>query len=287
MDPRIEDGLSAIMCPFCSSDELRLVYEDPARNLSVHCCAMCEIVFNDRACALEQPDSTASIFNEERIKASSIEQTRWLTSDILQTVQAEIPRGSWLDVGCGLGEFLSFVRHDRYQLHGLEPNDVAANYVKAKFNFPVLNEYYRADLFPPASFDVITALQVFEHVANPRRFLEAAHSHLRPNGLLVIDVPSYDNPRFLLYRLTHLGVIVKRDFIPSHLFYYTRPTLLRLVREPGFEVWKVRCGRYTIKFRRGHPLLSRLLKPVDRLADRWGVGGIVLYARKSASSGVK
>lgn len=237
-------------------------------------------MFNDRVYRIGAQVSTESIFTPERIHASSLERTRRLTADIRQTIRKMVPRGRLLDVGCGLGEFLSLFPPEHYEVQGVEPSQVAAEHALQKFGISVCADHYRQNLFNSQRFDVITALQVFEHLRDPRQFLAAVYEHLRPGGVVVIDVPSYNNPRFLFYRLTGLSPIVKRDFIPSHLFYYTRRTLVDLAASAGFRIRKVTCGRYSVKFGSTKPVLRAMLTPIDWIANRIGVGGIVLYSTK-------
>jgi SAM-dependent methyltransferase len=44
----------------------------------------------------------------------------------------------------------------------------------------------------PAAYDVITAFQVLEHIANPLPFLGDCITALKPGGLLIIAVPNND-----------------------------------------------------------------------------------------------
>jgi len=89
-------------------------------------------------------------------------------------------------------------------------------------------------------------------------------------------VPSYNNPRFLLYRALGMKRVVRRDFVKPHLFYYTPRTLASIIQKSGFEVVRIDCGRYDVKF---GP--NPLLKAVDWVAKHLEIGGIVLYGRRS------
>jgi 2-polyprenyl-3-methyl-5-hydroxy-6-metoxy-1,4-benzoquinol methylase len=201
-----------------------------------------------------------------------------LTSDIRARIANEFPRARVLDIGCGMGEFLGALTGTKFERVGLEPNPYAAQWVREHLGIEVVEGLYGTGRFAPASFDVIVATQVLEHVADPREFLSAAFQHLRPRGMLVIDVPSYNNPRFLAYRLTGYRRVVQTEFIASHLFYYTRPTLAQLVREAGFRVERITAGRY----RQKSGWNGWLMTVIDAAADTLGVGGLVCYARRPA-----
>jgi len=92
--------------------------------------------------------------------------------------------GQLLDVGCGSKPYRDlFVNVDRYI--GLEfdtPESRAANY--ADF-------FYDGNHFPfnDASYEVVLANQVFEHVFNPDEFLNEILRILKPEGKLLLSVP--------------------------------------------------------------------------------------------------
>lgn len=44
--------------------------------------------------------------------------------------------------------------------------------------------------FDDASFDIVTCMEVIEHVENPERVLEELHRVLKPNGLLLLSTPN-------------------------------------------------------------------------------------------------
>lgn len=203
------------------------------------------------------------------------------TSDIIEKIVTEFqPKSLVLDVGCGSGEFLQGLKRTGLSTVGVEPSVSKSKYARDILGLEVTTALYDDALFPPDSFGVITFIQVLEHVENPLETLSTAYQHLHSGGYLVIDVPGYNNPRFLLYRLTKYKKIVKRDFIPSHNFYYTRKTLSQIVELVGFRVIETLTGRYAVKYSNKHGLFKYMLKSLDKLANLLGIGGITLYARK-------
>ena len=192
------------------------------------------------------------------------------------------PGGSVLDVGSGVGEFLYSLGQNGLQVAGVEPDEHIASYSRDRLGLPVITGMYHEHLYQPESFDAITFIQVLEHVENPIATLRIAHKHLRPDGLIVVDVPSYNNPRILTYRLTRQSRLVQTDFIPPHNYYYTRGSITRIAVRAGFQPLRVLTGRYSIKYSGKNKLLRNVLLPtVDRVASRFGIGGITLYARKA------
>jgi 2-polyprenyl-3-methyl-5-hydroxy-6-metoxy-1,4-benzoquinol methylase len=75
----------------------------------------------------------------------------------------------------------------------------------------VVDDVFKEGLFGLGNFDVITFTQVMEHLPDPIQALRLAYDYLRPGGMAVIDVPSYNNPRFLFYGFTKMKSIVRKD----------------------------------------------------------------------------
>ena len=91
--------------------------------------------------------------------------------------------GGVLDVGCGAGDFLSTLPAGLSKF-GVEPGVAAAAAATARgvsIAAPTL-----AQLSPDMVFDVITMIDVIEHVANPGELLDQALPHLAPGGSLII-----------------------------------------------------------------------------------------------------
>jgi SAM-dependent methyltransferase len=104
----------------------------------------------------------------------------------------------WLDFGCGAGAFLKYLRSDP-MLHGsaleLTGHDVGsyADLLKSKDGFRILNldELQRE---PAARFDVISMIEVIEHLPAPLEPLQLVARLLKPGGLLLLTTGNLQSP---------------------------------------------------------------------------------------------
>lgn len=275
-------------CVYCESQQFENVYQD-ARLQIVRCCDCGLVRQADYASTLANLNKTfvdPATYYEKRSKeaAAIIQQdTKNLvrTSDIRSYIRQYLkPDSILLDVGSGRGEFAASLRVDSLSVVALEPDAVVAGFAKETFGLDVHVGIYRQSEFPENSFDAITFIQVMEHVEDPLETLSIAYSHLKPGGLLVVDVPGFNNPRILTYRLTGQKRLVQGDFIVSHNHYFTRKTLSLLVEKAGFTLLQALTGRYAVKFGTQRPVLRPLLWTADQVANVMGIGGITLYASK-------
>jgi SAM-dependent methyltransferase len=80
-------------------------------------------------------------------------------------------------------------------------------------------------------FDVVSCYAILEHVGDPRPILRKLAALVKPGGMLVILVPSYDTG---IRRLADWGGIYWHMFAPpSHLTYYSRPYLDGFLTQNG------------------------------------------------------
>jgi len=102
--------------------------------------------------------------------------------------------GKILDVGCGIGGFLS-VFDDRWEKYGYEPSDFAAEKAKAR-GITMVRSIQSVDF---SFFDVVVFRGSLQHINFPMRSLVQATRVLKPGGLLVIlATPDIDS---LVYKL--------------------------------------------------------------------------------------
>lgn len=176
---------------------------------------------------------------------------------------------SILDVGCGCGGNARAMRTARpeVKLVGIEPNARAAELASE-----VCDQVYRGEVegwlrdavdlqreaAGPTKFDIVVLADVLEHIAHPVAFLRALASSPRlKDAYWVISVPNYAvwynrlSTLFGRFEYTWSGL---RD--RTHLRFYTRRSVQRLLRECGFAVLEDRCSPSLVQS--AAPVLRRL-----------------------------
>ena len=149
-----------------------------------------------------------------------------------------------LDVGCGEARFTRELLRAGAQVVGI---DVAEEPLRrARVSHPEL-DLRRVDGEGPwpledASFDVVWAGEVIEHVADTAAWLSEVRRVLRSGGSLIASTPAHG--RLTLARLALSRRAFAEHFNPlgDHLRFYSRATLSALISEFGFERIQVRSA---------------------------------------------
>ena len=138
------------------------------------------------------------------------QEGKWEHEAVLQRIPKE---AAVLDVGCGRGAFLAKVISSRTKnATGIELNRSAAAFTRNR-GIPVVESLIKEHAREcPSTYDVVTAFQVLEHIADPLPFLIACISALKVGGLLVLAVPNnaaflqFDNDDVLNAPPHHVGL---------------------------------------------------------------------------------
>ena len=152
---------------------------------------------------------------------------------LIEKLESLLPKNAKIiDVGCNDGKFLSRLIESGFNdLHGLEPTkNMSERAINA--GFKVFNSYLDSKksgeiVTKTGQFDCVTLRQVLEHIENLSDFGVALRNLLKPNGLLVIEVPDaqshFDLPDFALWE-EHIN-----DFSLGSLKHFLRQHGLELI----------------------------------------------------------
>jgi 2-polyprenyl-3-methyl-5-hydroxy-6-metoxy-1,4-benzoquinol methylase len=142
-----------------------------------------------------------------------------------------------LDVGCGEGRFAVELAHAGADVVGI---DVAEEPLRrARARHPELDLRLVDGEGPweleDASFDVVWAGEVIEHVADTAAWLSQVRRVLRSGGSLLVSTPAHDRLTLMRVALSRRAFATRFDPLGEHLRFYSRDTLFRLLGEFGLE----------------------------------------------------
>lgn len=249
-------------CPVCSAPSS---YEFSGRDLmydlheryDYYLCPVCACVFQQPMPAMEKiatfyPDTYMVYDQDSRVRKIShlrralLARTRgyshlrsalpYRLAAALTANFGELSTPAWegggrvLDVGCGNGRFLSTMRTLGWEVEGVEFSEAGVNAARMS-GLSVHHGDLASAAFPDASFDLVTARHVIEHIPAPHAFIGEIARVLKPGGRLVVETPN----SAALGRQWFNTYWYAND-VPRHLFLFSPTNLERLAVAHGLMV---------------------------------------------------
>jgi len=136
-----------------------------------------------------------------------------------------------LEIGCNDGSFIKLLHAAGFgRVDAVEPaKDAFQQALTVTQN--VINDFFSIELaenqLASSAYDVIVTRQVLEHISDLHSFLQGIKLIIKPDGLLVIEIPDHGmNYHFSDY-----------SFWEEHINYFTINTLRQLLASHGFSIF--------------------------------------------------
>lgn len=168
-----------------------------------------------------------------------------------------------LDIGCGPGLLLSEMRKEGFNAYGIDMSHASIEYAQNIFHLSRAVQGRIQDIdthFPDAYFDVISAIDVFEHIFDPSECMAIAHKKLKDDGVFCMTLLMGDS------FFARLSGNAWYALLPSHLQYYSKKSASYLCSMFGFEYIS---QHYHIRYLSVSYLLQRLFKNSKILPPAW------------------
>lgn len=244
-------------CPLCGSQKHVIVYPALSKQVFrayapskssketgaiVRCCA-CHVVYKEQF-----PDKKMlkagyeESIDEEYL--ALLRERRATFEGVMNVIERYRKKGRILDVGCAEGTLLDIARKRGWDVSGVEPNKHLVAWARKQYGLKIVQGTIGQRALKNNAYDVITLLDVIEHVAEPEKFLRRCHELLAPHGMIFISTPDFGS--------VWSRVMKRRWFyiLSIHVFYFTKQTLSALLRRAGFEV--VATQRYRLRTSLGY-----------------------------------
>ena len=136
-----------------------------------------------------------------------------------------------LDIGCGMGLFLNYIRsRGKWDTYGLDFAEDCIAYAQQKFNLRnVQVGNLHKDAFEDNYFDVVTLWSVAAHLEDPVNMFIKIHEVLRPGGLLMVYTVNAGSLQHKYYLESWNG------FHGNHLVFFNAESLCTALEKSGFS----------------------------------------------------
>lgn len=168
------------------------------------------------------------------------------------------------EIGCAEGSFLAALRDRGWTTFGVEPDAATADATRQRTGLDIRAGAFPCELgLPP--LDAVVALDVLEHAADPRAFLEAVRQLLKPEGFFFFQSPILGSDPAGFASLNNRAFDAQ-----EHAFIFTRDSVADLLAAAGFAVvensdaWGI---AHEIVVARPLPVPASGLRPLANLAE--------------------
>jgi 2-polyprenyl-3-methyl-5-hydroxy-6-metoxy-1,4-benzoquinol methylase len=187
-------------------------------------------------------------------------------------------RGKLLDVGCGNGRFLRYVKEQGFEVWGIDFDKKSVENVKRNLGIDTvfamsLEEFYEYAKEKNLKFDVITFFEVLEHQDKPREFLEMVKGLLKEGGYIAGSVPNRESMFIEIFLDNYI------DYPPHHFLRFSKSSLEKTLNFTGFK--DIEVYKLDFPFAELFPYLERkLFGNLDKLKIK--LKGMVLGDERKA-----
>jgi SAM-dependent methyltransferase len=197
-----------------------------------------------------------------------------LEGEIKTRLGPEGGRPRVLDIGCAAGTLLKELRGWGWDCTGVEICRAEAEYARRERGLDVKSLALEENRFPGASFDLVLASHLIEHLNSPAAFVSEVRRILAPEGFFIITTPNIGGFQAKIFKGRW------RSAIFDHLYLFSVKTLSTLLVQKGFGIEKIVTW--------GGLAAGTAPRPVkrffDRMAKKHGFGDVMLIRAKKENS---
>lgn len=238
-----------ICCPLCDSFRIKRLYDFSATHIEigipgvVFACSHCGMLFKSFTGDISETYDYQDQISPFLIEYMSGKQAYSFFEEVLRRSKfyrkerKKNPR--LLDLGSGLGVLLKVASRLGFEAEGVELSHALAQ--KAAENGAKIHCLRIEDFRPSEKFEVITMLDVIEHLPNPLEVLRAIRELITPDGELIIYTPNHNAPivKFAkLLRLAGFRQPLENIFANNHISFFNKQTINLILDKSKFVVRK-------------------------------------------------
>lgn len=138
-------------------------------------------------------------------------------------------RGRLLEIGCGSGDLLAFMKQKGWVVTGTDTDPVAVQKSRSR-GVRVHCGTLETAGYLSNDMDVIAMNHVIEHVPDPTIVLRECYRILKIGGRLMVTTPNHESWGHCRFQKNWRGLEP-----PRHLFVFNATSLLRLIHQAGFR----------------------------------------------------
>ena len=221
-------------CPICHTQSKKLyniTHFDPSFQIDV--CENCGLQMQNPT-----PKNTQKLYSKDYYsgkaeysyqdeRKSELASSYVWKARLKNIIRYKKPPASFLDVGCAFGGLVKTAQSLGYQAQGIDISPYACQYAKAQ-GLKVDQGSLEKNNIAANSFDVVTLVEVWEHLSNLHQAMQSLQKITKPKAMILVQTANF------LGWQARLAKDKYHYYLPGHLFYYSTKNLRLLFSYYGF-----------------------------------------------------
>ena len=137
--------------------------------------------------------------------------------------------GKILDIGCGAGDFLQYMKENHWNINGVDTSNKARKIANKKLNIKVMDP--KDWINNKEKYDVITCWHSLEHVHEPWVYLDKIKKSLIQDGFVIVALPNYQSTDAKIYKEFWAAYDT-----PRHLYHFTIKSMNKTIKPHGLNI---------------------------------------------------
>lgn len=225
-------------CVVCGADTSADSFDTVEPGFSVVRCPDCRLGRTLPALPISEIASfyPPTYYGKENVRFNAVfeRMTRVFQLRRARVILNRVSRGPVLDIGCGRGFFLDFLRKFGFEPKGVELSDTAAWHARERLGLEVWTGDFLEASFSAEAFHATVFWHTLEHFPDPAAAVRRASELLKTGGLMVVAVPNSESfqGRFFGRYWFHLD-------IPRHYFHFGAKNLEALLARNRLRIVQI------------------------------------------------
>ncbi len=241
----VEMRLEEVNCNLCGASDYRIRFEKrghlTGKVFQVVECVDCGLVFVNPRFPVEwirtlydeayfRGEGFDPYVRYEEDLRSPADKDAWAAQVMDRISTVTPPPAVFLEIGPGVGHLLRMAKKRGYRAVGLEFSGYAAKLLRGQ-GLEILEGTIEKIVISDATYDVVVAVELLEHLPDPRKLFFEVARILRPGGLFYYETGNID-----CAEARRLGA--EWDYIrpEGHLYYFSPRILTRYLKQAGLKV---------------------------------------------------
>jgi len=219
-----------MVCPLCKKENSVLCYGHIRHdtNYKLVACDNCNLFYLN---PFPTKMKIKSFYGSKYYYDNPVNDGVFATKSLLffNSIKKYLPSGGCsLDVGCSKGFLSYFFKKHNFDAYGIDLSSKACSFARKIGVNAIASDLLNYN--PNKKFDVITIIDLIEHVDEPQKVLKKANSLLKKGGLLIVSTPNIKSFYSKISKSNWAGFD-----LPFHIIYFSKDSLSFGLKNAGFK----------------------------------------------------